>query len=124
MKIGQATMLIISGGLLLYSTGCSREVSFTESIQPMLQEQCGLCHKPGGEGMVASGLNMESYETLMKGTKYGPVIEPGNSISSSLILMVEHKTDTKIHMPRNQSQLDDKQLAMLKNWVDAGAKNN
>ena len=39
----------------------------------------------------------------MKGTKLGSVIVPGSSISSTLVILIEHKADPSINMPRPRS---------------------
>lgn len=107
-----------------FASGCSKPVSFTESVGPMLQERCGECHQPGGEGLEKSGFSVADYDAVMKGTKFGPVIVAGSSASSSLMRMVEHKTDPSIHMPHDKAGLTRSQLDTLRAWIDEGAKNN
>lgn len=119
-------------GLLLGSTllmSCAQEdqqrVSFKQDVYPLLQKYCVSCHvPPDGEGLKKSGLNMESYKKLMDGTNHGPVIIPGESINSSLNRMVEGRVDPSIKMPHGDKQLTKEEIALLKRWVDQGAKNN
>ena len=118
------TWLVLSVGLALLLSGCLREVSFKRDVNPVLQSNCLPCHKAGGEGYVASGFSVETYDNLMHGTKFGPMIIPGESMNSSLIRLVEHKTGSAIHMPRNKPQLPERQIEMFRAWVDAGAPNN
>ena len=108
----------------VFASGCSKPVSFSETILPMLQERCGECHEPGGKGLEKSGFSMADYDAIMKGTKFGPVIVAGSSASSSLMRMVEHKTDPSIHMPHGKVGLTRNQLDTLRAWIDEGAKNN
>ena len=64
---------------------CSRAeppVSFAKDVQPVLNARCGACHVPGQPGYEASGLSTASYEALMKGTKFGPVVVAGDALSS------------------------------------------
>ena len=49
-------------------------VSFSEDVLPLLKFRCPACHLPGGEGYDKSGFDISSYETVMKGTKFGPMI--------------------------------------------------
>ena len=51
-------------------------VSFAEDVQPILQIRCQSCHQPGGDGYEKSGLDLRSYDGLMKGTKFGPIVQP------------------------------------------------
>jgi hypothetical protein len=106
------------------TSGCSKPVSFSESVFPILKERCGECHEPGGKGYEKTGFSVADYDAIMKGTKFGPVIVPESSASSTLMRMVEHKTDPTIHMPHHKSGLTRDQLDVLRNWIDQGAKNN
>jgi hypothetical protein len=107
-----------------FASGCSKPVSFSESVFPVLQERCGDCHEPGGKGYEKTGFSVADYDAVMKGTKFGPVIVAGSSASSSLMRMVEHKTDPEIHMPHGKAGLTRDQLDLVRAWIDQGAKNN
>jgi hypothetical protein len=109
----------------LLAAGCSdKPVSFSEEVFPVLQDRCGECHQPGGKGYEESGFSVASYESIMKGTKFGPVIVAGSPGSSSLMRMVEHLTDPKIHMPHGEAGLTREQLDRLRAWIEQGANNN
>lgn len=72
--------------------GCASTpgVSYQREIRPILVDKCVACHSPPyGEGYRNTGLNLESYKTLMNGSIYGPVVIPGNSASSPLVMLVE-----------------------------------
>jgi hypothetical protein len=44
------------------------QTSYAEDVVPILKGYCMSCHQAGGEGYTASGLDLTSYEGLMKGT--------------------------------------------------------
>ena len=117
-------------GIILYLlSGCDNsstsEISFSKQVQPILASQCLSCHNTQGEGFKKSGLNMETHEALMKGTKFGPVIVPGNALSSSLVLLIEGKADPAITMPHGSLQiLPQQDRDTIKQWIQQGAKNN
>ena len=46
------------------------------------------CHQPGGEGFNVSGFDLTTYEGLMKGTKYGPMVIAGKPDDSNLFRLV------------------------------------
>jgi len=100
--------------------GCSKTYTYAD-VEPVLQEKCAECHTGNKEGVIASGFSVDSYETVMKGTKLGPVIVAGSSESSSLYRMVAGKTDPKIHMPHGGDSLGDDQIATIRTWIDQGA---
>lgn len=109
---------------LILLGGCARQVSFNRDVFPILQSRCISCHRPGGAGYAASHFSVESYETFMRGTRFGPVINPGSSVDSTLVLLIEHKADPSINMPHNQEPLSERQVKTIKRWIDQGAKNN
>ena len=84
---------------------------------------CVKCHVPGGAGYEKSGLRMDNYEGLMKGTKFGPVVVPGSSVGSTLYRLVSGQADPSIRMPHGQASLPDADIATIATWIDQGAKN-
>lgn len=106
---------------------CSREepaVSFSKDVRPVLNARCGACHVPGQPGYEASGLSTASYEAVMKGTKFGAVVIPGDPLSSVLTMLVEGRADPSIRMPHGDQPLPDAEKQILRDWVAQGAKNN
>jgi Planctomycete cytochrome C len=99
-------------------------VSYNKEVQPILAKNCSECHAPGQKGFEASGLDTTSYQTLMKGGKFGQLVKPGNALSSSLNMLVEGRAHSSIHMPHGRAKLPDKDIETLKVWVNEGAKNN
>ncbi len=101
------------------------EVSYKKDIRPILDDYCLSCHKPGGKGYKKSGLDMRTYASLMKGTKFGTVIKPGDSYTSILVQAVEGRVHPSIKMPygMNGGLAKDK-IELLRKWVQQGAKNN
>ena len=88
------------------------------------------CHAVGSPGCVASGFSVESYETLMKGTRYGPVIVSGSILDSNLLRLVKHEADPSIAMPRSQTPgmpsewIKADQINLIETWIRQGARNN
>ncbi len=110
---------------VLALAGCAPSgVSYSKDVQPILSQNCSECHAPGKQGFVASGLDTTSYQTLMKGGKFGPLVKPGDALSSSLNMLVEGRAHPSIRMPHGREKLPDKDIEKLKVWVNEGAKNN
>ena len=128
MRIKKRSLTYASmAALPLFLFGCGGEptVSYSKDVQPIIAANCAGCHTGSGAGIQKTGLDMGSYEGLMKGTKFGPVIEPGNSISSTLILLIQGKGDPSISMPHGTEEpLKSADVQTLITWVDQGAKNN
>lgn len=100
-------------------------ISYKSDVLPIIHDYCLSCHQPGGKGYEKSGLDMRTYESLMKGTKFGTVIKPGDSFTSILIQVIEGRVHASIKMPFGmEGGLAKDKIAVLKNWVDQGAKDN
>lgn len=116
---------VVAGFISL--TGCERAdpvVSYSDDVQPVLAQYCLDCHQPGAPGYVESGLGVESYAALMKGTQFGPVVIAGDSLSSNLIVLVEGRAHSSIRMPHGEKKMPAEQIETLKVWVEQGALDN
>jgi len=99
------------------------EVSYALDVQPILTARCGECHTPPkGQGYEASGLDLSSYQGVMKGTKHGAVVVPGEPVRSNLLVLVAGKA--AIRMPHNQRPLLHYQIQTIHDWIKQGAKDN
>ena len=121
--------LVLLGSFLLasqsYAATPAQEESYKKDVSPILYSYCLNCHKPGGMGYEKNGLDMRTYKSLMKGTKFGPVIKPGDSFSSVLIMAVQGRVHPSIKMPFGvEGGLAKDKIEVLKRWVDQGAMNN
>lgn len=106
------------------ATAKEEVVSYSEDIRPIIQGRCIECHQKGGPGTEASGLDLSSYEGLMKGTKFGPMITPGEPETSSLLRLIDHKVDPSIRMPHGKKKLSQCDRDAFRLWIKQGAKNN
>jgi hypothetical protein len=118
--------VLLWAAMLMGISACVQEhqVSYRTQIQPILQEHCKECHSSNGEGYKKSGFSVESYEQVMKGTKFGEVIIPGAAITSTLYILITGKADPSISMPHGRKPLSDYDVKLIKTWIDQGAKNN
>jgi len=122
-----AGSLIILGSLPIVLAGCvgEPEVSFSQDVKPILDQNCIKCHKEGGKGQEASGLSMATYDDLMKGTRFGPMIIPGEAEISNIVVLIEGRADPSIKMPHKEKRSIAKQdIQTIRTWIDQGAKNN
>ncbi len=98
--------------------------SYAKDVEPILVKNCKECHIPGGDGLEKSGLDMSSYDSLMKGTKFGPIVKAGDPLTSTLVMLVEGRADPSLRMPHGKEKLLDSDIAKIRTWVEQGAKNN
>ncbi|MEJ2529218.1 MAG: hypothetical protein P8Z39_03810 [Gammaproteobacteria bacterium] len=125
-KISALIFTTISAAVLVFACSPSPEqqVSYKATVKPIIDKHCTECHLPGGQGATISGFQLDSYENLMKGTKFGPVVIAGDALSSSLYRMVSGKVDKSIRMPHSKDPMPATEVAAIEKWIDQGAKNN
>jgi WD40 repeat protein len=91
-------------------------VSFSEKIAPIFAQRCLACHN----ARTAKGrFNMESFSGIMKGGESGSVVELGDADGSTLFSMIEDGS-----MPEDADPLSKEQIALVKQWINTGAKLN
>ncbi len=109
---------------LISGCGSEQQVSYKSNVKPILDKHCAECHLPGGAGAKATNFLIDSYDNLMKGTKFGPVIMSGDSLSSSLYRLVSGKVDKSIQMPHSKDPMTADEITTIEKWIDQGAINN
>ena len=115
----------LAAAAVLVVAGCAPSgVSYSKDVQPILAKNCAECHAPGQKGFAASGLDATTYQSLMRGGKFGPLIKPGDALTSALNMLVEGRVHASIQMPHGREKLPARDIETLKVWVNEGAKNN
>jgi hypothetical protein len=127
MNTRRITTPLAAGFALALLAGCAGqdEPTFAQDVKPVLDEYCLSCHVPDGQGYEVSGLSMVSYDALMQGATNGPMVIPGDSLGSNLVVLMEGRADPSIYMPKgSHKKVPQAQIDRIKAWIDAGAKNN
>lgn len=122
-----SAMVLIGVGIelpLRQACAAQPQVSFSEDILPLLKWKCGSCHQSGGEGYERSGLDLTSYQGVMKGTKFGPMIVPGDPEVSNLMLLLDWRAAPAIRMPHGRKKLSICDRNTIRTWILEGAKGN
>ena len=95
-------------------------VSFELDIQPILTAECATCHNPTEvDPDFREGLAYASFEELIE---EGDVI-PGDAEGSELVEMLEFRSEDGNNMPP-AGPLTPTEIALIKKWIDEGAKDN
>ncbi len=106
-------MLLLDG-----ATSARAAADYERDIKPLLQQRCYSCHsrlKQKGE------LRLDAGALIHKGGKHGTAVVPGKSAASHLLQRVR-ATDETERMPPEGKPLTPDQIALLKAWIDAGAR--
>ncbi|MGB1813866.1 MAG: PSD1 and planctomycete cytochrome C domain-containing protein [Rubripirellula sp.] len=92
------------------------ELSFNRDIRPILSDTCFFCHGPDAEHREAD-LRLDIEEFAKQ-----DAIEPGNASTSELISRITSSDpDELMPPPESGKHLNQKQIDLLKRWVDEGA---
>ena len=128
--MNQSISSVLILGLLtsISLAGCAIEtrISYQGDVYPIFEDKCIGCHTPPfGEGYRKTGLDLGSYEALLQGSIYGPVIVPGNSKNSALNMLVEGRAgDLSRTLEMQHKPMTDHEIEVLRLWVGQGARNN
>lgn len=130
MSIGYmpvSVLLLIAAGLM----ACEKveppqiqKVTYADDVSPIMQKHCADCHVAGRQGAEASGLLLDSYESVMKGSRFGPVVDPGSPMTSSLYILITGKARLTITMPHGKGPLDAEEIETIRLWIVDGAVEN
>jgi len=94
---------------------------FAVRIQPILDGKCVTCHNPNKH---KSNLRLDSFEQLMRGSKHGPVIKPGDPQHSELYRRITLAPNDKDFMPADgKPHLTPDEVKVIELWLSAGASN-
>jgi hypothetical protein len=111
----------ISRILLLFpvvSPLAAAEIDFAHQVVPILRNHCAECHM--GEAR-KGGLSMNTRESLLAGSEYGPIMEVGKGGESVMIeaMLSDDKVD---RMPPKGPRVPPEQIEIVRKWIDEGAK--
>jgi len=124
-------------------------VTYTKDIRPMFEASCFRCHS--GDRPKA-GLRLDSLDSVLKGSREGRVIIPGESEHSALVIAVARLDEESAMPPKGRAggprggpgrpgggggappnapggggfqppkPLSAEQVSLIRAWVDQGAK--
>jgi hypothetical protein len=95
-------------------TSAQDAVSFAKDVRPILHAACEGCH---GD-LQASGLDLRTRETALKGGDQGVAIVPGSAEQSRLYRRIAGLEQPSMPM---KGTLTPQQIASIKAWIDQGA---
>lgn len=92
--------------------------SYEEDVQPLLTKYCAGCH---GAEEANGEFALHEYAALLKGGENGPVLASGKASESRLIHLLEG-TAEPVMPPEDEAAPTQQEIAIIKAWIDAGAK--
>ena len=86
-------------------------LTWKKAIEPLLDRECVKCHGPLKK---KGGLDLSTFQALLRGGDSGPVLQPGAPKQSRLLQVLAPEADP--HMPPKK-QLGDQDRELLASWV-------
>jgi WD40 repeat protein len=93
-------------------------VAYEKDVEPVLVKKCFFCHSGN---VKEAKFDMSSYEALMKGGRHGKPIVSGKA-DESLLYLAAGKRKRPYMPPKTEVPLTPEELAVIKLWIDQGAK--
>lgn len=96
------------------------KIDYNRDVKPILSKNCFACHGPD-DGHRAAQLRLDTFADATAPRKKGPAVFPKDHKKSRLI---ERITNHDNPMPPAEAgePLSEKQVAILKKWIDQGAE--
>jgi uncharacterized membrane protein len=97
------------------------DVDFARDVQPIFEARCVKCHN---ESKQKGDYRLDTHAHLMKPGESGksPIVA-GKSGESHLVNLIEGQGEFEDSvMPPKGEKLNDKQVALIRRWIDEGAK--
>src|SRR5258708_5388914 len=91
--------------------------NYEDDVKPIFARRCFVCHSAGE---MRSGLNLESYNGVLKGGGAGEAVKPGRPAASLLYLAVSHEGDGVPRMPLGMPKIPDAEIAVIRDWIQQG----
>jgi len=88
---------------------------FEKEVRPVLAEYCYACHSSDA-AVVFANLRLDSRAALIAGSDAGPIVSPGESAESKLMMALRGDTT---QMPPS-GRLADDQIEAVARWIDMG----
>jgi WD40 repeat protein len=97
-------------------------IDYDKQVHPFLKDNCIACHN---KTTTKGGLNMETPELMIKGGETDKGLIPGKGAESIIYQAAAHSWDSEMPPKGNKVgavNLTSQQLAVLKDWIDQGAR--
>jgi mono/diheme cytochrome c family protein len=112
---------MLVGGFIVRAA-LAASVEYDREIRPIFSDNCYQCHGPDEKARKAK-LRLDMKESAFRVQDGVAVIKPGKSAESELVRRITTSdTDDLMPPPRSNHKLTAKQIELIKQWIDSGAK--
>jgi hypothetical protein len=100
-----------------YAQASAAVIDYQRQVHPILGAKCLACHS---QQKRSGGLALATYEDVLEGGRSGAAIKPGHGADSLILLRVSGAVEPR--MPLGGEPLSESDLAILRSWIDEGAR--
>jgi len=101
----------------------TKGLTYDKDIKPIFEQTCFKCHGPEKQ---KGKFRTDSLAAVLKGGENGEAIKPGNSAESPLVHFIGYLVEDSEMPPKKKDgssqQLSKEQIALIRGWIDQGAK--
>ncbi|MEX0712230.1 MAG: DUF1549 domain-containing protein, partial [Pirellulales bacterium] len=101
------------------ATADERAVDYARDVKPIFEERCWACH---GALTQQAGLRLDAGQLVLAGSDAGAVIVPGRASESLLVERITAEAEARMPPLEEGSALTAGEIAVVKAWIDQGAK--
>src|SRR5690606_28115362 len=94
------------------ATSAAAEVTFAADVAVLIQQNCQVCHQPGGIGP----MSLTTYEEIRP---WAPMIK--EKVVKREMPPYQYDTDVGIQELKNDWRMSPEEIRTIADWVDAGA---
>jgi len=116
---GHMRVICIAACLISFRLPGSGDPSYQRDVRPILDRNCTSCHQPASK---QSELDLTTYAAFRAGGKRGPAFVPGSPDQSLVIQFIT--AAVKPSMPLGQPPLAADEVAIIREWVTSGARDD
>src|SRR5262245_18580783 len=93
-------------------------IVYEKDIEPILRNKCTVCHSGN---QLKGKFDASTYVSVLKGSGKGPVVVPGKSAEIPIVKYVGRVVKPCMP-PKDEEPATPQELALIKLWIDQGAK--
>jgi hypothetical protein len=114
------SLALVASWTALPSRAAEPPIDYLRDIKPVLAEKCYSCH---GALKQKADLRVDTVRAMLEGGANGATIVPGKSSESLLVARVLGQGGHRRMPPPGEGEaFNERQLALLRAWIDQGAK--
>jgi hypothetical protein len=112
-------LVVLSAGVLSFAAG--KPVDFDREVRPILSDRCFACHGPDEKRRMAN-LRLDTEDGLFAHRSGYDIVAPSDPARSRLVARISGAGFPRMPPPQAAPALTEAQIAVIRQWIEEGAK--